>query len=213
MRSPSRILAPWSCRWRRSIGLVAWSPRSVGALEPCGNLFVLPGNEAMWATPGCRPATPRPSLMPRASRPSAAASFCRPRQLLRKKSRPRSMCRHAAPHERSFGGTERPSFGALRSELLRVQGRPLRTQARGLSEAPKCDVRQFLSRRVDRTPVFRPFFHAFSMLSRRFSLFFCSCGRIREGRFTVKDFIFHHEVRAPEEYKGLGPLAAQAGST
>ncbi|CAK9012010.1 unnamed protein product [Durusdinium trenchii] len=34
--------------------------------------------------------------------------------------------------------------------------------------------------------------------------------RIREGRFTVKDFIFHHEVRAPDEYKGQGPLAAQA---
>eukprot|EP00913_Durusdinium_trenchii_P001253 g1154.t2 len=36
------------------------------------------------------------------------------------------------------------------------------------------------------------------------------CRRIREGRFTVKDFIFHHEVRAPDEYKGQGPLAAQA---
>ncbi|CAJ1361823.1 unnamed protein product [Effrenium voratum] len=34
--------------------------------------------------------------------------------------------------------------------------------------------------------------------------------RIREGRFTVQDFIFHHEVRPPDEYRGQGPLAAQA---
>ncbi|CAE7435480.1 REV3 [Symbiodinium natans] len=34
--------------------------------------------------------------------------------------------------------------------------------------------------------------------------------RIREGRFNLQDFIFHHEVRPPDEYKGHGPLAAQA---
>ncbi|CAE7718278.1 REV3L [Symbiodinium pilosum] len=34
--------------------------------------------------------------------------------------------------------------------------------------------------------------------------------RMREGRFNLHDFIFHHEVRPPDEYKGLGPLAAQA---
>ncbi|CAE8626384.1 unnamed protein product [Polarella glacialis] len=34
--------------------------------------------------------------------------------------------------------------------------------------------------------------------------------RLRAGRFSLQDFIFNHEVRLPDEYKGLGPLAAQA---
>mmetsp|Transcript_69319 Transcript_69319/g.224949 ORF Transcript_69319/g.224949 Transcript_69319/m.224949 type:complete len:739 (-) Transcript_69319:497-2713(-) len=34
--------------------------------------------------------------------------------------------------------------------------------------------------------------------------------RIRAGRFVLKDFIFHAELRPQEDYRGSGPLAAQA---
>ncbi|CAK0846897.1 unnamed protein product [Prorocentrum cordatum] len=34
--------------------------------------------------------------------------------------------------------------------------------------------------------------------------------RLRSGRFSLQDFVFHHEVRPPDEYRGQGPLAAQA---